>query len=269
MISRASRFALAMQRAATTRNICMLPNLTILELQNLSDCRTARTLLRSSGTGQIAAGCLLFGLEYFAGTFDLIFILVGIFLILAGILNILIRKPILMLMDSGLSVLGSVALGLFAYQQYMHTNNVFFFPLFVSFAVGYGAIQSFRNYKRFAKLHFATAAGQLQWIDSTVVDILKSVEKTSEDIIEFRAKGVSEQSWKGKLSTEIAIFVKNNGQELLFARKDMVHFTEQDGILSGKPINTLFQIENQTLRGTISERSLARYKVWKESTTST
>jgi hypothetical protein len=40
MINRASRFALGMQRAATTRNIYMLLNLTILELQNLSEYHT-------------------------------------------------------------------------------------------------------------------------------------------------------------------------------------------------------------------------------------
>lgn len=81
------------------------------------------------------------------------------------------------------------------------------------------------------------------------------------DIVEFQTFG--KQNWKGRFLEKVGVFVKEGGQDVLFAKKESINFTMKRKVLIGKSLEASFQIGNQTMTGIISPEFFKRYEVWK------
>jgi uncharacterized RDD family membrane protein YckC len=242
------------------------------DLQKASNYRTLRKTLRAGSIGSIVFGAIAF-LAGVTGAgesiMDVLLTLLGLFLLLEGLWIIITPTTVGLIVDG----MALIAIGAWNISTTFYDisaegsgHNIPGFVILGLWQIIWG-LRRFGRYQHFASLPMVKPSYQvLKWMDDTVRKICKVGTAEVEDVIAFQVTvAKKQQSWRGMLSGDTAIFVEGRGDHVLFARKDDVSFLRQGEIGIGSLASASFQIGKQTWTGIISPEYLDKYEAWKRS----
>jgi len=122
------------------------------------------------------------------------------------------------------------------------------------------------NYKRYKKISLMPkpAADVAKRLDDLVLDVYRAQPKMRPNIIQFQIANFRErQKWKARLCDDVAIFVKGNRQDGVFAERGDIEIVPQKESLGGD-WKASFRMRGRTGKGTISQEHYQRFKEWFE-----
>lgn len=244
------------------------------ELKKVSYYRASQRILNWAGAISIICGVLSLYRDIGSGgkhPLHIISILIGCLLLVSGVW-ILITKKIVGLIVFGLMLL-IIALWNLGISFYEMQGDAVSISSFLYFGLGIvqivWSIQMFLRYRQLKKAFLQPPSEKtITMVDEIISSIQKAKPEESADIIEFRSKGfTTDQTWRGKLGAETALFITVRDAEPLFLHKNEVNIEKKGKVILGKTLTVSARLGDQKFKNSfMAPEHLERYETWKSGT---
>jgi hypothetical protein len=242
----------------------MKEKVNITELQQASDYRTMRNTLRNGGTGSIVFGIIGIAIGLAAmeeNPINAVLVIIGIGLLLEGIWVITWPSRAGFITEGlALATVGAWNIFITIGNNMEAGDGMSFFGVLGACQIYWG-FKSFGQYGRFANIS----------LQKPSKDVMDQVEEMIQAVLSAKAKGTAQlvelkegnKSWKGTLQRDIAVLVRDGGQDVLFTDRDNINVLRKSDTPKGRFHEILLRVGDRSIEGVISPASFSTYEQWK------
>jgi len=232
-------------------------------LQQASDYRTMRNTLRSGGIGSVVFGVIgiAFGVAAMEeNPVNAILVAIGIGLVLEGLWVITMPSPADFIAE-GLALMTVGAWNILITIGNMQARDSL--PLFgvIGAYQLYWGFKSFKRYGRFVHIPLQKPSKEvLEQVEEMVCAVSSAKTKDNNQLVELNE---GNKSWKGMLNGDVAVLVKDNGQDVLFTDRSNIDVLRKTDDKKGRFHEIHLRVGNRSIEGVISPASFSAYEQWK------
>lgn len=252
-----------------------IPPLTIENIHLLQEAATYRVgerQLRRSGIGDIVWGiiCVLIGIPAFqVNPVNAVMVLIGAMLVGVGIWIIARPRPIgslidgiaLLLVAAWNTVITALNLAATASGKQPDTPRLGVLIIILQYVWG---VQRLQRYPRFAASEAMKPSPKIsKWLDELVKSLKDARMGSDSSIIAFTIKGFNgQQNWRARLLPEMAIFMRDNGQDMILLTREDATISLKEARRSKGQTKVYFELGHVKSDGFIGPESLSRFEAW-------
>lgn len=232
-------------------------------LQDASEHLVLRNTLNSGAGGSILFGLIAVGIGFASleeHPLNGLLVALGVGLVFEGIWVASTARPYGMILE-GLAMLSVGAWNLVITMLSMEQGGGFgLFGILGMYQI-YWAFKSFAGYSRFA--HLADRPTPPKELLERAQQLIASASTPDSDeanaAIEFQE---GDATWKATLFDDVAVMIKNEGEEVLFLDGEQFAFAAAHAEGTGDPLNIRIEAPNRMVSGTIAADGIEACRQW-------